>query len=374
MAYDWNGYSHQTLYDMVHGKFNVLDMGDVELNGVGGAEGAGTHAEFWNGVANKVAEFQQRLESALAASKGSWEGAAADSMHSGVTPLGQWAGNAHQAGVATKTSAEGYTEAFSRAKTSMPEPVKVNTTVHPTFTGIPSGFTDLVDAQQDQDPQEVRAQQAKAQAVTVMQGYESGATASRDSMGSFPTPPEITTAVQDITKPVTPIGPHQRTPSDEPTGPGGGGQTNGPDHVGQTTGPVNRRRIPARTIRAWSRRARPHPAPDPGSLRSNRFRPASHPPRTRRAKAGRRNPSPNRVAPAPRAPANRATAKPEASGRVVPVSRTNSAHVAPVARTLASHPAAAGAQAPCRWKRPNGCPGAADSHRARGPAVQEWAA
>jgi hypothetical protein len=77
----------------------------------------------------------------------------------------------------------------------MPEPVPVTSTANSDFGGIPARFTHLLGGQTDQDKQEAAAQEAKAEAVRVMSGYEGESGIAQATVGRFVPPPSVTVDV-----------------------------------------------------------------------------------------------------------------------------------------------------------------------------------
>lgn len=107
----WQGYSHQQLYNMLH-------------SGPGPAA-AGTAADRWSSMAVALSDIQQDISSGVAASGAAWVGAAADSAHGALNPLGQWAEQASSAADVMRISAELQGDLLSKARADMPVPVAV---------------------------------------------------------------------------------------------------------------------------------------------------------------------------------------------------------------------------------------------------------
>lgn len=186
---NWDNYSHQRLYDWIHGK------GGFYLQDGAGVSGAAGAQDGWAELAGVMARARERTEAALAKAGAVWEGDAADAMRSGVTPLAQWADDAHTASTASQSSTDIHVSAYSGAKNQMPEPVPVTSTANGDFGGIPAGFTHLFGGQTDQDKQEAAAQDAKAEAVRVMAGYEGESGVAQAAVGRFVPPPSVTVNV-----------------------------------------------------------------------------------------------------------------------------------------------------------------------------------
>lgn len=185
----WDGYSHQELYDRIHGK------GGFFLSGGAGVSGAAGAQDGWAELATLMAQARERTEAALAKAGAVWEGDAADAMRAGVTPLAQWADDAHIASTASQSSTDIHVSAYAGAKNQIPEPIPVTSTANGDYGGVPAGFVHLFGGQTDQDKQEAAAQEAKAEAVRVMAGYEGESGVAQASVGQFVPPPSVTVNV-----------------------------------------------------------------------------------------------------------------------------------------------------------------------------------
>jgi len=226
--YNWDNYSHQTLYNQIHGNGGLFLPDGAGVSGVAGAQ------DGWGKLAALMAQARERTEAALAKAGAVWEGGAADSMRSGVTPLAQWAADAHTAATASQSSTDDFVNSYSSAKNRMPEPVPVTSTANGDFAGIPAGFTHLLGGQTDQDKQEAAAQEAKSEAVRVMSGYESESNGAQSGVGQFVPPPSVTVDVAP-TQPkggdVIPVGVSEWPGTGQTIDDGGGrqpGDTRGP--------------------------------------------------------------------------------------------------------------------------------------------------
>jgi hypothetical protein len=185
----WDSYSHQWLYDRIHGNGGFFMPDGAGVSGAAGAQ------DGWAELAALMARACIRTEAALVKAGAVWEGGAADAMRSGVTPLAQWAVDARTASTASQSSTDSHVTSWAAAKNHMPEPVPVTSTANSEFGGIPAGFTHLFGGQTDQDKQEVAAQGAKAEAVRIMSGYEVESGAAQASVGRFVPPPSVAVAV-----------------------------------------------------------------------------------------------------------------------------------------------------------------------------------
>jgi hypothetical protein len=198
---NWDGYNHETLYGMIHGtppgglRGIIAKVTGHELQPGAGVAGAEDALQTWGELAALMDEARAETEAALADAGASWEGSAAESMRSGVTPLAQWAADANTAGTASQSSVDGHVASFSSAQNRMPEPVPVTSTANSDLGGIPATFTHLFGGQTDQENQEAAAQEAKAEAVRVMSGYEDESTGARSGVGTFVPPPSVTVQI-----------------------------------------------------------------------------------------------------------------------------------------------------------------------------------
>lgn len=171
---NWAFYSHQKLYDMVR----------TEATGAG-AVGAADQA--WARFVAMMNESVEDVQQALAEAGMHWEGLAAESMTSGVTPLAQWAQDAGTAGSASGGSVQQVGEAFSYVANAMPEPVKTTT--------APGTFPWIFGGQVDQDRREREAQQARLRAVELMEGYTRNVDSAVSGVGTFVPPQSVTVRV-----------------------------------------------------------------------------------------------------------------------------------------------------------------------------------
>ena len=80
---NWESYTHQNLYDMVRTE-------------AAGAAVLSEADQAWTEFTKLVSDSRRRIDGLMKLAGASWEGAAADSMRAGVTPLTQWADDAKQ--------------------------------------------------------------------------------------------------------------------------------------------------------------------------------------------------------------------------------------------------------------------------------------
>lgn len=188
-CHNWDSRSHQRLYDDIHGNAGFFGADGAGVSGATGAQ------DGWAELAAVMARAHERTEAALARAGAEWEGGAADAMRSGVTPLSRWAVDAQEASTASAESTDTHVLSYTAAKHRMPEPVQVTSTANSDGLGIPAMFTHLLGGQTDQDKQEAQAQEAKAEAVRIMGGYELESGLAQARVGEFVPPPSVTVAV-----------------------------------------------------------------------------------------------------------------------------------------------------------------------------------
>lgn len=179
--HNFDAQSHRQLYDKIHGG--------------PGHRAAEAVDEAWNAFRAVMGNAKSELESAIRDSRAVWIGAAGERFAAGSAPLVQWAEDARVAGVETHRAFSAQTSFYGGAKDRMPEPVEVTSTANDDFWGIPAGFLHLVGGQTDQDLQEQAANEAKREAVRVMNGYRDGTAAAVELLGAFTPPPQVVTEV-----------------------------------------------------------------------------------------------------------------------------------------------------------------------------------
>jgi hypothetical protein len=232
--YYWDSCSHKLLYDWIHGKAGIIEglFGAEDGAGVPGAAGA---QDGWGRLAAVMENARERTEAALRRAGVEWEGSAFEAMNSGVTPLAAWAADSSTAGTASQSSVDTHVSAYSAARNAMPEPVPVTSTANSDLGGIPAAFTHLLGGQTDQDRQEAAAQEAKAEAVRIMSGYDLESAVSKDKAGRFVPPPSVTVTVAPTQVATTDI-PDSSQPWSGPNGGGDSTRTAGHTPGGTPTG------------------------------------------------------------------------------------------------------------------------------------------
>lgn len=179
--HNFDAQSHQQLYDKIHKSVDSSTAQAID--------------DAWNNFRAVMGNAKAELESAIRSAGAVWVGAAGEQFSGSTAPLVQWAEDARVAGVETHQSFQAHQSHYSGAKNRMPEPMHVTSTANDDFLGIPAGLTHLVGGQTDQDIEEQKANEAKREAVRVMNGYDDGSSSAVNGLGAFTPPPQITTEV-----------------------------------------------------------------------------------------------------------------------------------------------------------------------------------
>lgn len=190
MAIRWRGYEHPALYTMI--------------NEGPGSAASDPQTTYWQGLSDELTKVDEDLNSSLTNLGARWEGTAAQSAQSGLTPLAAWAGDAETGSTVMKISSENQGEYISDARARMPEPVEV-TTQAPSgwsmvtagaaaLTGNPGPAVQVALQAADHEAQESAQSEAEQRALETMQTYESSSTWNRDTLGTFMAPPDVVVA------------------------------------------------------------------------------------------------------------------------------------------------------------------------------------
>jgi uncharacterized protein YukE len=173
---NWDAYQHDQLYDMIM-KANLGDMS--------------TRAGQWSALAGKIESTTGDVQRVMERVMGAWRGEAAVRSASSNSKLMQWAGDASQTANTVAAGMSTYTDAVARAQTHMPDPAFADAernfrngyTV--TGTGGPSTAVLLNQLLSDGMVSHENARARKAEAVHVMETYESQSKDVHDSMPHF---------------------------------------------------------------------------------------------------------------------------------------------------------------------------------------------
>ncbi|SDP83630.1 PPE domain-containing protein [Lentzea jiangxiensis] len=179
----FQGYGHPELYKMINSGPGVSASIPVE--------------QGWKSIAEMLARIDSDLHDGLAKMGADWESDASDAAQGALSPLAQWAGFAESGATTMESSARLQGEYIADARKKMPEVVPV-TTEKPglldmaagALTG-PVGMAHVVSQQMDHERQEAAADNAAAQAVKVMEDYQSDSRWNSSTLGEFPTPPQV---------------------------------------------------------------------------------------------------------------------------------------------------------------------------------------
>ncbi|GLZ37678.1 PPE domain-containing protein [Actinokineospora sp. NBRC 105648] len=183
----WCGYDHPTLHKMI--------------NGGPGPAASTPQTEYWDALNAELADIDAELNAKLATLQASWEGGAADQAHAGLTPLQAWATDAQTGATGMRASTEFQADMIARARSEMPEPVKV-TTPAPSgwdklaagaalLTGNPGPAAVVAGQAQDHEAQESAQDEASQKAVDTMESYQSSSQFNTDTLGTFVPPPDV---------------------------------------------------------------------------------------------------------------------------------------------------------------------------------------
>lgn len=179
----FQGYGHPELYNMINSGPGVSASIPVE--------------QGWKTIAATLAQIDDDLHQALGKMGADWESDAADAAQGALSPLAAWAGFAEQGATTMESSARLQGEFIADARKKMPEVVPV-TTEKPGFMDMavgaltgPVGMAHVVGQQLDHEKQEAAADNAAAQAVKVMEDYQSDSRWNSSTLGEFPQPPQV---------------------------------------------------------------------------------------------------------------------------------------------------------------------------------------
>lgn len=179
----FQGYAHPELYQMINSGPGVAASIPVE--------------QGWKTIAATLAQIDADLHAGLAKMGADWESDAASAAQGALSPLAEWAGFAENGATTMESSARLQGEYIADARKKMPEVVPI-TTEKPGFMDMavgaltgPVGMAHVVGQQMDHERQEAAADNAAAQAVKVMEDYQSDSRWNSSTLGEFPTPPQV---------------------------------------------------------------------------------------------------------------------------------------------------------------------------------------
>ncbi|HET9138696.1 PPE domain-containing protein [Actinophytocola sp.] len=208
---NWEYYDHPRLYNMIM-EANLRDMSH--------------RAGEWRRIAEGIEETTKAVENSLRSLMNNWRGAAAVAGAGAGTRLTQWAGDASHTATRIAAAMADYTEAVETAQHRMPSPV---------FAGQEQAFRDGHGATvpdgpaaavmfdrllTDYQPGFEKARENKAEAVRVMEDYESRSREIYTPLPHFEPSPALPGGQDDAAPgvvPGTPLPPPAR-PHDPPVG------------------------------------------------------------------------------------------------------------------------------------------------------------
>jgi uncharacterized protein YukE len=173
---NWNAYQHYELYNMIM-KADPRQMYE--------------RAEAWKDLSGNIDRTTTQVQKVMEQVMGTWQGQAAVNAGASTTRLMQWAGEAsHTAGTVAANMSD-YTDAVSNAQRRMPDPAF--STAEQRFrdgytvmtTGGPADAVFLKQLTTDGMVSQQQAHQRKAEAVAVMEEYESHSKNVHDEMPHF---------------------------------------------------------------------------------------------------------------------------------------------------------------------------------------------
>jgi uncharacterized protein YukE len=208
---NWDSYQHDQLYDMImSARPQAMEK----------------QSNNWRELAKAIEKTTDDVQTELKKLMESWHGTAAVSASGATTRLMQWAGEASHTATRIAAGIAQYTDAVSHAQHRMPEPgfadaernFRNGYTV--VGTGGPSTAVLLQQLVSDQLVSHKEAADRKAEAVEVMNNYESSSKqVHNDLPDSFPPSPGTTKDVEPDrphdSSPIKPIG--NPGPADNPT-------------------------------------------------------------------------------------------------------------------------------------------------------------
>ncbi|MPZ80589.1 MAG: PPE domain-containing protein [Actinophytocola sp.] len=187
MGHRWKGFEHPELYEMI--------------NSGPGPAASEPQTNYWVSLTDELSQVDEDLNTRLTKMGSSWEGQAAESAQSGLTPLAAWAGDAETGSTVMRISSENQADYISDARARMPEPVSVTTPAPSTWdkvtagasavTGNPGPALQVAVQAADHEMQEAAQSEAQQRAVETMQTYETSSTWNRDTLGTFVAPPDV---------------------------------------------------------------------------------------------------------------------------------------------------------------------------------------
>jgi hypothetical protein len=174
------------------------------INAGPGAAASDPQTTYWQNLEKELTEVDEDLNTTLTNLGSRWEGRAAESAQSGLTPLASWASDAQTGAHVMKTSSEFQGDYISDARARMPPPVEVTTpapsgwdvagAVAASALGFQGPAMNVAQQAADHEAQESAKNEAELKAIETMQTYESSSTWNRETLGTFVAPPDVVVA------------------------------------------------------------------------------------------------------------------------------------------------------------------------------------
>lgn len=209
----WEAYTHQQMWDMVHAS-------DVP--------GMSVRSAQWQELAPRLRDTSRSVQNIVDKLTSSWRGPSAELAAQAASALTSWGETVGDSSERVARGLETYTTVLQETKRRMPEPVHYWAERHfregydVKVVDGPQGANLLDQLIDDHMPSKTEARNAKAEAVAVMQVYESESRNTRSTLPVFDTAPEIAQPPAPVSPPVAPPPvslPPERTPEVTPRPP-----------------------------------------------------------------------------------------------------------------------------------------------------------
>ncbi|SDP31772.1 PPE domain-containing protein [Lentzea jiangxiensis] len=191
----WEAYTHQQMWDMVH-------AADVP--------GMSVRSAQWQELAPQLRDTSRSVQNIVGKLMSSWRGPSAELATQAASALTSWGETVADSSERVARGLETYTTVLQETKRRMPEPVhywaerRLREGYDVKVPDGPQGANLLDQLIDDHTPSKAEARDAKAQAVAVMQVYESESRNTRSTLPVFDTAPEVAQPPTPVSPPVTP--------------------------------------------------------------------------------------------------------------------------------------------------------------------------
>ncbi|MFD5826087.1 PPE domain-containing protein [Lentzea sp. NPDC060358] len=210
----WDAYTHQQMWDMVH-------AADVP--------GMSVRSSEWQQLAPRLRGTSRSVQDVVNRLTSSWRGPSAELATQAAAVLTSWGETVGDSSERVARGLENYTSVLQETKRRLPEPVHYWAEKHfrdgydVAVLDGPQGLNLLEQLTDDHMPTKAEARNAKAEAVAVMQVYESESRNTRSTLPTFDTAPEVTQPPAPVSPPPPPPPPvplpPERTPEQTPRPP-----------------------------------------------------------------------------------------------------------------------------------------------------------